>query len=92
MDYVIAIFGLRLAFSAQAGWAIVPGMLEDIDVWRAANLLIKQHGADAELVAARRVDDMITEGDPAGETTWKRILAAVREMQRDKPAENERIN
>jgi hypothetical protein len=51
-------------------------MIEDIDVWRAANLLIKQHGADAELTAAKRVDDMIADGDPASEATWKRIQAA----------------
>src|SRR5436309_3524822 len=28
----------------------------DIDIWRAANLLIKQHGENAEIVAAQRAD------------------------------------
>jgi hypothetical protein len=60
--------------------------------WRAAHLLIKQRGADAEFVATRRVDDMIPDSDPAGEATWKRILATIRELQCEKPDQGERIN
>ena len=33
-------------------------MIADLDIWRAANLLIRQHGDDAELAAARRADLM----------------------------------
>jgi hypothetical protein len=33
-------------------------MIFDLDIWRAANLLIRQHGDDAELAAARRADLM----------------------------------
>jgi len=29
-------------------------MIPEIDIWRAANLLIRQHGANAELEAAKR--------------------------------------
>jgi hypothetical protein len=52
-------------------------MLNDLDVWRAANLFIKQHGSDAEFVACGRLDDMIARGDQVGEATWKLILAAI---------------
>jgi hypothetical protein len=38
-------------------------MIPDRDIWRAANLLIGQHGADAEIVAARRADEMLERGD-----------------------------
>ena len=31
-------------------------MTPGIDIWRAANLLIKQHGENAEIVAAQRAD------------------------------------
>jgi hypothetical protein len=31
-------------------------MISELDIWRAANLLIRQHGADAELEAAQRAD------------------------------------
>ena len=37
--------------------------VNDIDVWRAANLLIQQHGEEAELAAAGRIEDMIAAGD-----------------------------
>jgi hypothetical protein len=33
-------------------------MISDLDIWRAANLLIGQHGDEAELAAARRADLM----------------------------------
>ena len=34
-------------------------MMSDIDIWRAANLLIRKHGAKAELEAARLQDLML---------------------------------
>jgi hypothetical protein len=30
--------------------------ISEIDIWRAANLLVRQHGPDAELEAAKRAD------------------------------------
>jgi hypothetical protein len=39
----------------------------DIDIWRAANILIKSHGEDAALVAAQRADELLAEGDVEGE-------------------------
>ena len=56
--------------------------MDEIDIWRSAHLLIKQHGEGAELAAAGRVDDMIARGNPAGETAWKRILAAIKDLHR----------
>ena len=29
-------------------------MVEDIDIWRTANLLLRRHGGDAPLIAAQR--------------------------------------
>jgi len=36
-------------------------MVPEIAIWRAANLLIRKHGADVELEAAKRVDLMLRE-------------------------------
>lgn len=33
-------------------------MTDDMDIWRAANLLIERYGADAAIVAAQRADDL----------------------------------
>ena len=41
-------------------------MISDLDIYRAANLLIKQHGAEAEFVAAQRADQMLDRGDVDG--------------------------
>jgi hypothetical protein len=56
-------------------------MIPDRDVWRAANLLIRKHGDDAELVAARRADEMLERGDHEGKIEWLRIRRAIVELQ-----------
>ena len=60
-------------------------MIPDLDIYRSANLLVKQHGADAPIQAAMRADAMIEEGDLDGYAVWKRILRAVEELQRAEP-------
>ncbi|HEV2160677.1 MAG TPA: hypothetical protein VGR52_00350 [Stellaceae bacterium] len=67
-------------------------MTEEIDIWRAADLLVKRHGADAETVAAQRADELLAQGDADGERIWKRILAAVHDLRRAKLAAGERRN
>jgi hypothetical protein len=37
-------------------------MISDLAIWRAANLLIREHGGDAELEAAKRADLMLERG------------------------------
>lgn len=67
-------------------------MTEEIDIWRAAHLLVKRHGEDAAIVAAQRADELMAQGDLDGQRIWLRILATVRELQRIKPAAGERRN
>jgi hypothetical protein len=47
---------------------------------------------DATLEAARRIDEVLEDGDTDGCAIWKRILAAVAELTRTAPAEGERVN
>ena len=56
-------------------------MVSELEIYRAASSLIKHHGADAVFEAARKADAMIEKGDPEGLAVWKRILAAVKELQ-----------
>ena len=56
-------------------------MTPDIDIWRAANLVVKQHGENAEIVAAQRADLMLERGDPEGRLVWLRIKRAIVELQ-----------
>lgn len=60
-------------------------MIADIDIWRAANLLVERHGEDAGTIAAMRADDMLEKGDLEGETVWLRILDAIEELLRNQP-------
>ncbi len=60
-------------------------MIPDLDIYRAANLLVKRHGPDAPIEAAMRADAMLEAGDLDGYAVWKRILRAVEELQRVEP-------
>ena len=67
-------------------------MIEEIEVWRAANQLIQRYGEDAEFEAAMRADAMIEQGDPEGLAFWKRVLKAVDELQGANPSSGEVVH
>ncbi len=52
-------------------------MTSDLDIYRSANLLVKQHGEDAPIHAAMRVDAMLEKGELDGYAVWKRVLREV---------------
>ncbi len=56
-------------------------MIPDLDIYRSANVLVKQHGPDAPIHAAMRADSMLEAGGLDGCATWKRIVKAVGELQ-----------
>ncbi len=55
-------------------------MIPDLDIYRSANLLLKQHGQDAPIHTAMRADAMLDKGYLDGCAVWKRILRAVEEL------------
>ncbi len=55
-------------------------MTSDLDIWRSAQALVKQHGPDALIHAAMRADELLEAGDLDGCAVWKRILRAVGEL------------
>jgi hypothetical protein len=68
-------------------------MIPDLDIWRAAAILVKRHCADdAAIVAAQRGDEFGAKGDEDGYAIWKAILDAILELRRSEPAEGERVN
>jgi hypothetical protein len=67
-------------------------MIDNLDILRAANLLLKRHGDNAELAAAQRADEMLNRGDVEGYAVWRRIVSAVADLARTQPAEGERVN
>ncbi len=67
-------------------------MIPDLDIYRSANLLVKQHGQDAPRHAAMRADTMLDKGDLDGYAVWKRILKAVEELQRAEPEQGGKVH
>ncbi len=57
-------------------------MVSDLDIYRSASVLMRQHGEDAPIEAAMRADAMLGREDLDGCAVWKRILWAVEEKQR----------
>ena len=66
-------------------------MTSDLDIYRSANILVKQHGEDAPIHAAMRADAMLEAGDLDGYAVWKRILRAVEELQETGPEPGTRV-
>ncbi len=66
--------------------------MEEIDIWRSADILIKQHGDKAAEVAGARMLEHSQKGDGDGATAWVQIMLAIRELQKDKPSASEPMN
>ncbi len=62
-------------------------MIAELDIYRAANQLIQQHGEDAPIECARLADAMLAKGDLEGQRVWKRVLKAIDMLNTNKPAE-----
>ncbi len=67
-------------------------MTSDLDIYRTANVLVKRYGEDAALEAAQRADAMLEKGGLDGQRVWTRVLAAVKEIQREELREGEAVN
>ncbi len=52
-------------------------MADEIDIFRAAKLMVFQHGDDAPIHTAMRADELLERGDMEGAAAWRRILRAV---------------
>jgi hypothetical protein len=66
--------------------------VDDIEIYRAANILVRQHGAEAISKAAERAAELAIAGDQQGALVFKRIVEAVRELQRRQRREGEPVN
>ena len=55
--------------------------VSEIEIYRAANLLIQRHGRDAAVEAGRLLDLMLDRGDMEGRQVWLRIRRAIVQLQ-----------
>ncbi|MEP3277047.1 MAG: hypothetical protein ABJN26_06205 [Stappiaceae bacterium] len=65
-------------------------MVQQIDIYRTAWIMIDTHGDLACIEAAKREDQLLAEGDIDGVAVWKRINIAIKELENtdlpDKPS------
>jgi hypothetical protein len=59
--------------------------VDERDIWRSAQAMIKRYGADAVVQASLRADALLEKGDREGQRTWIRVIAAIRELQNTIP-------
>jgi hypothetical protein len=55
--------------------------MDERDIWRTADVLLKTYGDEADLIAAKRADAMLDLSDNAGQRVWRRVLAAVQDEE-----------
>ena len=60
-------------------------VIPEIDIWRAATLMLKRYGEKALEESAARADELAGGEDHDGASTWRRITAAVAELANTTP-------
>ena len=80
-----------LRSAVSAGRRGRPHVTDDVNIWRAARLLVDRHGNDAAPRAAQRANDLLVEGNLEGSAVWRRILVAIKELRR-RPREGDVIH
>jgi len=60
-------------------------LIPEIDIWRAAQLMLKRYGDNALEESAARANELALAGDDDGASTWRRIMAAVEQLANKTP-------
>ena len=59
--------------------------MTEIDIWRAAYLMLWWYGETAQEESARRADEFAAYGDPGGEACWRRVIDAIEQLANTTP-------
>ena len=69
-----------------AGDKLALAMIPEVDIWRAASLMLKRYGEKALEESAARADELFAEQDRDGAAVWRRIIDAVGHLANTKPS------
>ena len=61
-------------------------MIPDADIWRAATLMLKRYGENAQSESASRADELAAEGDREGAAVWRLITDAIAQLANTTPS------
>ncbi len=64
-------------------------VIPDLDIWRAAQVMVKRYGKDAASEATMRADEFLDQGNHDGKRLWMRIMQAIEELQRERQGDGE---
>ena len=67
-------------------------MISDLDIWRAAQVMIKRYGDGAATEATMRADEFLDQGNINGKRLWMRIMKAIEELQLERPRDGEAMH
>jgi hypothetical protein len=60
-------------------------VIAEIDIWRAAYLMLKWYGETAQEEGVRRANELTAVGDDAGVAVWRRINDAIKQLANTTP-------
>jgi hypothetical protein len=60
-------------------------VIPEIDIWRAANLMLKRYGEKAFEESSARADELAAQNDHNGAAVWRRITDAVDQLANETP-------
>jgi hypothetical protein len=60
-------------------------MIPEIEIWRAATLMLKRYGEKALEESTKRVDELAAGEDYDGAAIWRRITTAVEQLANNTP-------
>jgi hypothetical protein len=60
-------------------------VIPEIDIWRAANLMLKRYGDKALDESTARADELAAQDDHNGAAVWRRITEAVNQLANQTP-------
>ena len=60
-------------------------VIPEIDIWRAATLMLKRYGDKALEQSITRADELAADGEHDGADTWRRITVAVEQLANTTP-------
>jgi hypothetical protein len=55
-------------------------VIPEIDIWRAAALMLRRYGDKALEQSRTRIDELAADGDHDGADAWRRITTAVEQL------------
>jgi hypothetical protein len=66
--------------------------MEEIDIWRTATSILREHGDGARANAAQRADALYDKGDLDGFMVWRKVIRAIEQLERQRPSAGEALN